>query len=1200
MYILMVEKKHTRTRVSVARLKSIRIIAVIILLAFIFLGLWSSYLSHQLIKLNDAYSYVAETENHLCEYEYNQDSCVSKTDSASVMLYRSINSNNNVLDIENSIDGGIFSSKHNYGINKITRKHVPGYGDRARSGFLFGPVGVDDQGFVFWHPLYDIPIEMEFDSEEEVYGLSTHHYKSTFDTNIGNNPDTAELENGLLTKGQIELWVEPRSGHLVNYSDISTVYRIDRISGLIAESIKYYDYESHYSNNSIYDNINIAKLEKRKIELVQDIGPIIICLAIVALVISVVFKLNNSSFFTINFRTCAMLVSVLSICVIVLFSWLIRNIHLIRPFNTSAGMHPFTALFFICLSFVILMKVRGKITSKKQIVSTVTLLAAIFTISLLNITGNVLDFGIVIQNNDAAMAPATAAGFILVSVILAIRLKFSPRSMMGVFNTLLVFIVLVASLGSIIGYAFDFSFLHKDDLFSALSVSTAFMFLLLSLVLIDHGLQLGKSSSSRRLSNTIGMSVTVTLIALISSGITWRGVRDNIVQNASIQYQEDVLRIERLLKQQLDGYFTLLEGTRNLHYSSDSVTNEDWQKYIEGLKLNDNYPGNQGVGYIQLIDNEEDITDFNIISVNDFPGRYIDLYGENGKSFDDTCGQKLYLCFETISTAQSLNSIAVSSFNDSEEFQASESVLLIFFPVYADADSSDRNDINNIAGFVYSSMNLSRFLDSVYEKHTSGVQVEIAKQIVNMNDSGEPEALYRSVENPGRESRYEITNNISIANEIWQIKYSSLPGVEASINERLSSYVLTGGLALSFLLGVTVYGLSNSRQRAIALAEKITEDLKREKNNAVKLKDRDEAIIISIGDGLILFNSEGKIERVNEAGCKILGYKEKDFIGDDFEEKLKAFDDKDRIIPRNHRPAMKALLENINTSQKVIYYQKKDGGKFPAKITVSPVMNGSKIVGAVEIFRDMTDEQKLDRAKDEFIDLASHQLRTPLTATKWFVEIFLESKPLKLTEEQVTLMNRIGDSTEHMIELVRSLLNVSRIESGRLNISPELIKLPDLINGVVEEIQAKLKEKKQQVKVVLPAKLQQIKLDENMIRQVFINLLSNASKYSPEKSTIQIRLKIKDDAVLCEIEDKGYGIPSSQQKKVFSKFFRADNITNKVSEGNGLGLYLVKEIVKQSGGKIWFESKENKGTTFYFTLPLKGTKARVGEVNLEK
>jgi signal transduction histidine kinase len=214
-------------------------------------------------------------------------------------------------------------------------------------------------------------------------------------------------------------------------------------------------------------------------------------------------------------------------------------------------------------------------------------------------------------------------------------------------------------------------------------------------------------------------------------------------------------------------------------------------------------------------------------------------------------------------------------------------------------------------------------------------------------------------------------------------------------------------------------------------------------------------------------------------------------------------------------------------------------------------------------------------------------LRTPLTGIKWFSELLLKGKLPATTKDYV---NQIIVSTERMVRLVDDLLNVSRIETGRkFDIILKHVDIVPVVKSVIQEQLPGAIEKKLELNCAANAPKELIlSIDELKMRQVFQNLVNNAIKYSRENTTIEVGCdQTKKDEVTFYVRDHGVGIPQKQQVQVFNKFFRAENVMTLHTDGTGLGLYIAKAIVEAHHGKIWFESEENKGTTFFFTLPTK-------------
>jgi signal transduction histidine kinase len=282
-----------------------------------------------------------------------------------------------------------------------------------------------------------------------------------------------------------------------------------------------------------------------------------------------------------------------------------------------------------------------------------------------------------------------------------------------------------------------------------------------------------------------------------------------------------------------------------------------------------------------------------------------------------------------------------------------------------------------------------------------------------------------------------------------------------------------------------------------------------------------------------------------------------------------AVDDRDRPVPRERRATLMALSERRKIDG-VYQYVRKDGSKFFATVTASPVIVGGRLVGSVTVFRDRTQWIQLDRSKSEFVSVASHQLRMPLTSMRWFLELLLGDKEGKLTKEQRENLEQILAIDKNMLDIVNGLLNVARLETGTYVVEPVPVRLDEVADSVLAELQPMILEKRQEVEKRFAAPIPPIPADRDMLRIVFQNLLGNAVKYTPERGRVSVSIEPDKDDVLVTVADTGVGIPREQQGQIFTKMFRAENVRK--TDGTGLGLYVAKEIVGMAGGRIWFES----------------------------
>lgn len=349
-------------------------------------------------------------------------------------------------------------------------------------------------------------------------------------------------------------------------------------------------------------------------------------------------------------------------------------------------------------------------------------------------------------------------------------------------------------------------------------------------------------------------------------------------------------------------------------------------------------------------------------------------------------------------------------------------------------------------------------------------------------------------------------------------------------------------------------------------------------------------------DHIIITDAEGIILYANPAVTQLTGFSQKEVVG----KKAGSKELWGGVMPPEFYQQM---WQTIKIDKKTFYGEinnkRKNGQKYIAMSSITPILDSTgKVIFFVGIERDATVEREVDRMKTEFVSFASHQLRTPLSAMKWFSEMLLTGDAGKLNKEQSEFVKNIYDSNERMIQLVKDLLDISRIESGRIIIDPTPTDLIKLVNTVIQEVGIKATAKKQKIIFKYVKKLPLVNLDTSLVRNVYLNLLTNAIKYTPEKGKITITIAKKSQNILSTVADNGFGIPKSQQDQTFHKFFRASNAVKKETEGTGLGLYLVKSIVESSGGSIWFQSTEGKGTTFWFSLPIAGIPAKKGQIHL--
>ncbi len=363
-------------------------------------------------------------------------------------------------------------------------------------------------------------------------------------------------------------------------------------------------------------------------------------------------------------------------------------------------------------------------------------------------------------------------------------------------------------------------------------------------------------------------------------------------------------------------------------------------------------------------------------------------------------------------------------------------------------------------------------------------------------------------------------------------------------------------------------------------------DLKAARKKAEEESNKTAAIISNFLDPIIVLDKEGCLALINPAAKDVFGLIDSDLGKKILSENNFSMDNFRAIVKKDYKLKTGRELKSENPGEEELIITYGEQELTYKVITAKVVDRNGQHLGTMKIFYNLTREKMLDRMKSEFISIAAHQLRTPLSAIKWVTKMVLDGDCGPLNEEQKKLLYRGYVSNERIIELVNDMLNVSRIEEGRFGYTFGQSDFREVLDIVLDSLENRIKEKK--IKFVLdkPKKLPKVYMDKQKMALVLQNILENAVKYTPEYGTIKVGVEVGRAFLQVKVTDNGVGIPQKDQEKIFSKFFRAANVMRMQTEGSGLGLFIVKNIVNRHGGDITFTSKEGRGTEFVFTLPL--------------
>ncbi|HVZ66731.1 MAG TPA: PAS domain S-box protein [Patescibacteria group bacterium] len=342
-------------------------------------------------------------------------------------------------------------------------------------------------------------------------------------------------------------------------------------------------------------------------------------------------------------------------------------------------------------------------------------------------------------------------------------------------------------------------------------------------------------------------------------------------------------------------------------------------------------------------------------------------------------------------------------------------------------------------------------------------------------------------------------------------------------------------------------------------------------------------ILETVDDGITVFDENAKVVYANTSISKASGY---ETVGGMLKKPIKwknifkVFGEDGQPISVRELPGRKAIYAKRKVEKVIKSVNKKTGEEKWAIVKGSPIMDElGNVTGSVSVTHDITQRQELERRKDDFIGIASHELKTPITSIKGFVHLL--KKDHKGYDKSYSFLDRIDKQLDKLTELIEDLLDISKIQSGKIEYRLEEFDIGELVKEVVSDLRSVEKHR-----IILRNGVRKkIIGDRERISQVLINLINNAAKYSPNSDKVEVILNDLDGSVRVDVKDYGIGISKDEMDKIFERFYRVKDIKGKTFPGLGIGLYLSREIVMRHHGKLWVDSKKGEGSTFHFKLP---------------
>lgn len=689
--------------------------------------------------------------------------------------------------------------------------------------------------------------------------------------------------------------------------------------------------------------------------------------------------------------------------------------------------------------------------------------------------------------------------------------------------------------------------------------------------------------------------VLTSVILTVVSMVTWVYFKRFSEESRKFEYERETDGIVSMMKTKVTATVNLLYDLRAI-VSDERLISNKWNDFLLAADLEARFPGMYSVGYAQMVNKdllEKFETDVKRDEKNnpEYDNYFVFPKSENkyyyplkylhtsDKDISVLLGFDLGYASE-INTALA-QAVETGGPKMSERMNLGEVIpdskqsgYLVLLPVYS------MNAVNELPP-----SERKRYLMGLVGAWLSPMRMMAN---INLNEyqfkvfDGD-KMIFSSGNNPPPQNALSTRKEMKLLNKVFYVDFVSTNEFRVNwLQDNLASVALIIVVVINGMWYVTVYQILSSRGRAIKMAREATSDL-------TKFKQA----VDGVSDHVIITNPGGVIVYANKAAEKITGYSVEEMIG--------------RTPSMWGKQMPKEYYENFWKTIKVekkpytgqLTNRRKTGEFYDAEVSISPILGeDGEIQYFVGIERDITKQKAVEKMKTEFISLASHQLRTPLSAVKWFGKMLADGDAGVLNPLQVEYVNRITESNEREIKLVNALLNVSRIESGRIVVEPKPTSIKTLVEAVITEVRVSAAGANKEITWEVDDQVPEMNIDPDLIRHVYLNLLTNAVRYTGDDGKINLRVSARAGELVSEVRDNGIGIPYEEQGRLFEKFFRASNATKKETDGNGLGLFLAKAVVESSGGKIGFESKEGVGTTFWFTLPLTGMKKKRGELSM--
>ncbi len=623
---------------------------------------------------------------------------------------------------------------------------------------------------------------------------------------------------------------------------------------------------------------------------------------------------------------------------------------------------------------------------------------------------------------------------------------------------------------------------------------------------------------------------------------------------------------------------------------AELVSRRAFHEFVSGLELERTYPGLKSLGYAAFVAQgaradlearaRREVPSYAITPSGDGPATPILFIEPRTERTSRVLGYDMAsddVRRRAMERARDSGRVAMSGrvrLKGDRESGGSASGFILFAPVYrfGQPHSSVAERQRALAGYVFTPFHADEFA-----RGALAAPSEMELRIYD-DASYDRELLHDGAQRP-LDPAFIAIRDIDVPGGKWRLAFASRPRAEALVGRMRAWLVLGVGALISGLAFVVVWTGASMRSRAMVLAGSMTEAFRQ---SVARLR----AILDNVVDGVITVDAAGVIDSANPAAEQIFGHGTGELVGLNLS----------GLVSDIAKTDVSGAIHDARAAsvRKEMVGRRADGTTFPMELALSPLRGDGrgKLTGIV---RDITEQKRVNRMKSEFVSTVSHELRTPLTSIRGSLGILQGGAVGPMPDKARTMLDIAIRNCDRLIRLINDILNVEKIESGKLELHARLTELRPLIDQAIEA-NAGFGEQFG-VRFVVPTAVPNVavRVDGDAFAQVMANLLSNAAKFSPPGAAVQIVVSARASRARIDVIDRGPGIPAEFESRIFQKFSQADGSDTKQKGGTGLGLSICKALVERMGGTIGFDTQVGVGTTFRVELPSGPLPSREGD-----